>query len=77
MHAGSLGSAGERIRIVGEANFGSEPFLIHLGSDITITEGVRFVTHDGGVAVLREEFPDLNVFAPIHVHDRVFIGIRS
>jgi acetyltransferase-like isoleucine patch superfamily enzyme len=74
---GSLGGAGERIRIVGEVSFGSEPFLVHLGSDVTITDGVRFVTHDGGVAVFRHEHPDLDVFAPIHVGSRVFIGVQS
>jgi acetyltransferase-like isoleucine patch superfamily enzyme len=73
----ALGSAGERIRIVGDISFGSEPFLVHLGSDLTITDGVRFVTHDGGVAVLRHEFPDLDVFSPIHVGSRVFIGVQS
>lgn len=33
--------------------FGSEPYLIELGNNVRITNGVRFVTHDGGLWVLR------------------------
>jgi acetyltransferase-like isoleucine patch superfamily enzyme len=72
-----LGAAGERIRITGMADFGSEPYLISLGSDVTITAGVCFVTHDGGVGVLRERHPGLHVYEEIEVGDRVFIGTRT
>ena len=57
--------------------FGSEPYLIEIGCNVTITEGVKFITHDGGVAVLRSEFPGLNVFGPIKIHDNCFIGVDS
>ena len=33
--------------------FGSEPYLIELGDNVRVTNGVRFVTHDGGLWVLR------------------------
>ncbi len=72
-----LGAAGERIRITGMADFGSEPYLISLGSDVTITSGVCFVTHDGGVGALRERHPGLHVYDTIEVGDRVFIGTRT
>lgn len=29
--------------------FGNEPYLFVIGNHVTITGGVRFVTHDGGV----------------------------
>jgi acetyltransferase-like isoleucine patch superfamily enzyme len=57
--------------------FGSEPFLVRLGDYVTLTAGVRFVTHDGGVWVFRREHPDIDLFAPIEVGSNVFIGSRS
>ena len=60
-----------------DCSFGSEPFLVTLGDHVTVTAGVQFVTHDGGVWVFREEFPDVDVFAPIHVGNNVFIGLNS
>ena len=59
------------------ATFGSEPYLITVGDHVTITGGVRFVTHDGGVWVLRDRHPDLDVIAPIVVGNNVFIGLGS
>jgi tetrahydrodipicolinate N-succinyltransferase len=57
--------------------FGSEPFLVRIGNHVTITAGVRFVTHDGGVWVFRADLPDIDVFNPIRVGNNVFIGIGS
>jgi len=54
--------------------FGSEPYLIKLGDHVTITEGVRFITHDGGVWVFRPIHPDIDVFGKIVVGNNVFIG---
>jgi hypothetical protein len=44
---------------------------------VTVTSGVRFVTHDGGVWVFRDALPDIDVIAPIVVGNNVFIGINS
>jgi acetyltransferase-like isoleucine patch superfamily enzyme len=57
--------------------FGSEPYLIRLGDHVTITAGVRFVTHDGGVWVFRDKYPDIDVFGPIVIGNNVFIGMDS
>lgn len=35
------------------ADFGVEPYLIKIGNDVRITQGVKFITHDGGLWVLR------------------------
>lgn len=35
------------------AIFGSEPYLIKIGDNVRITSNVQFVTHDGGLWVLR------------------------
>lgn len=70
---------GQNCRLLGvsRATFGSEPYLIRLGDHVTVTEGVRFVTHDGGVWVFRQQEPDLDIVAPIVVGDNVFLGLRA
>jgi len=59
------------------STFGSEPYLIKLGDHVTIASGVKFITHDGGAWVMREEFPDIDVFGKIVVGNNVFIGLNS
>jgi acetyltransferase-like isoleucine patch superfamily enzyme len=54
-----------------------EPYLVRIGNHCTITEGVRFITHDGGAWIFRHEFPDLNVFGKIDIKDNCFIGVNS
>lgn len=70
---------GDRCRFLGvsQATFGSEPYLISIGDHVTITSGVRFITHDGGVWVLRDERPSIDVFGPITVGNNVFLGLNS
>lgn len=57
--------------------FGSEPYLVSLGDRVTITVGVRFVTHDGGVWLFRKDDEDIDVFGAIAVGSNVFIGFNS
>lgn len=57
--------------------FGSEPYLVTLGDHVSITGGVNFITHEGGVWLLRETDPDVDVFNPITVGNNVFIGARA
>lgn len=33
--------------------FGTEPFLINIANDVRITSGVKFITHDGSLWVVR------------------------
>jgi acetyltransferase-like isoleucine patch superfamily enzyme len=66
-----------RFLSVNMSTFGSEPFLISIGEHVTITSGVKFVTHDGGVWVFRDVEPKLDVFGKITVGDNVFIGLNS
>lgn len=68
---------GKKVRILHYPRFGSEPFLIEIGDNVTITRGVSFVNHDGGVALFRKEYPGLNVFGKITIGNNVFIGINS
>lgn len=65
---------GEDCRLIGNIDFGSEPYLIEIGDHVSITTSI-FVTHDGGVWVLRKEQPKLDVIAPIKIGSNVFIGV--
>lgn len=70
---------GNNVRIIEPTKnkFGSEPYLIKIGNDVTISAGVRFVTHDGGVSVFRNEYPNIDVFGKITIDSNVFIGLNS
>lgn len=68
---------GRNVRMRGRIDFGSEPYLITIGDNVTITDRVRFITHDGGVGIFRKEFPGINVFGKITIGNNVFIGINS
>ena len=69
---------GENVRFFGQPEFGSEPYLISIGSHVTISSGVTFVTHEGGHWVLKgldpERFNDSFGYGRIVVGDNVFIG---
>lgn len=58
-------------------DLGTEPYLVKLGNHVTIAHGVKFVTHDGGAWIFREEVPDLQVFGPIVIEDNCTIGIDA
>lgn len=74
-HARLLGvTIGEDCRIY-ISQWGSEPFLVRLGKRVTVTDGVRFLTHDGSTCL----FANANgaryqSYGAITVGDRVFIG---
>ncbi len=57
--------------------FGTEPWAITLGNHVHITDGVRFVNHDGGTLVFRDRIPDLEITKKISVGDYVYIGIQA
>jgi acetyltransferase-like isoleucine patch superfamily enzyme len=65
---------GNDVRITGRPNWGSEPYLIEIGNHVSITQRVTFHTHDGGVWVFRDEYPNIDVFGKIVVGNNVFIG---
>ena len=70
---------GENCRILDDPRrvFGTEPFLVTIGNHVSITGGVLFVTHEGGVWILRENDPDADIFKPIVVGNNVFIGFNA
>ena len=60
--------------VYGRVAWGTEPWIITLGNNVHITEGVRFLTHDGGTLLFRDKVPDLEITKPITIGDNVYIG---
>lgn len=71
--------------LVGRQSFGSEPFLIEIGRDCLITDGVEFITHDGAIQVpliangekILDVYSKKSTFGKVTIGDNVFIGINS
>jgi acetyltransferase-like isoleucine patch superfamily enzyme len=67
---------GKGCQIFQSVGFGSEPYLVSLGDKVKITSGTKFITHDGGIEVLRnlDLLPDADYFGEINIGNNVFIG---
>ena len=63
-----------KVHIYGRVAWGSEPWIITLGENVYITDGVKFITHDGGTLLYRKQIPDLEITKPIVVGNDVYIG---
>lgn len=63
-----------KVHIYGKVAWGSEPWIITLGENVYITDGVKFITHDGGTLLYRKQIPDLEVTKPIVVGNDVYFG---
>jgi acetyltransferase-like isoleucine patch superfamily enzyme len=66
-----------RLLNIHSKTFGSEPYLIKIGDHVTVTSGVRFINHDGGMWVFREHEPDIELFGTIEIGNNVFIGMDT
>lgn len=67
---------GEGCRFEGKNDFGTEPYLIKIGHRVSITS-VTFLTHDGAVWLLRDKYPNCDLFGTITIGDNVFIGFNT
>lgn len=65
------------VHLYGKIKWGTEPWLITLGNNVHITDGVRFITHDGGTLLYRKQIPDLEITKPITVGNDVYIGLNA
>lgn len=71
---------GDNCEIYRSASFGSEPYLIKIGNHVRVNAGVQFVTHDGGMWVLRQYVQGgeaFDLFGEITVGDNVHIGTNA
>ena len=60
--------------------FSSEPYLISIGDNTTISFDVVFITHDAATRVIRnlpDENPETVIYGPIEVGSNCFIGART
>lgn len=74
----SLGvTIGENCRVFPFKEFSSEPFLIKVGDRVTITSGVRLLTHDGSTWLFRDQKGRRQLYRRIEIGSDVFIGIDS
>lgn len=67
---------GDNCRI-GSREFGSEPFLITIGNNVTITLGVKFITHDGSGYLHVDKKGRRYNFRRILIGNNVFVGVDS
>lgn len=70
-------TVGENCRLYIKS-WGSEPFLISMGDNVTITSGVKLITHDGSTCLVKNnKGKRYQRFAPIKIGSNVFIGVNS
>lgn len=67
---------GENCRIY-TRRWGTEPWLISVGNKVTITNGVRFINHDGSTWLISDERGRRQLFRRISIGNNVFIGMDS
>lgn len=64
------------------SNFGSEPWLITIKSNVELSGNVTFITHDGAPWVFRraeefKRFKRVKKFGKIVIEENCFIGVNS
>ena len=68
---------GKNPHFSGPVSWGSEPWIITIGDNVHITGGCKFIAHDGGTLIFRDQIPDLEITKPITVGNNVYIGEES
>ena len=69
-------TVGENCRLY-ITEFGTEPFLISIGDKVTITSGVRLLTHDGSTWLYNDDKGRRQLYRKIEIGSNVFIGVNS
>lgn len=65
---------GDNLYVYGKVSWGTEPWILTIGSNVHITDGVKLITHDGGTLAFRHLVPDLEITKPITIGDNVYFG---
>ena len=71
---------GKNVQIIGGANFGSEPYLITIGDNTTVSFDCAFVTHDAATRVIRNlpgHDKETVIYGPITIGKNCFIRCRT
>ena len=70
---------GENCKIYGNSPnmWGTEPFLITIGNNVFITDGCKFINHDGGVLILRKKTASLDLTDEIFIGNDVYLGLET
>lgn len=79
-YARSIGvNVGNNCEFYKDIFWGSEPYLISIGDSVRITTGCKFITHDGGVWVLRntKQLENADIFGKIEIGNNVHIGMNA
>lgn len=63
-----------KVHIYGKIGWSTEPWIITIGENVHITNGVKFISHDGGTLLFRNIVPDLEITKPITIGNDVYIG---
>lgn len=58
-------------------DFGSEPFLVSVGDNTTLSHGVRFINHDGAAWLVRDARGRRYSYRRIRVGNRCFVGANT
>lgn len=69
-------TVGKNCRILSQL-FGSEPWLVTIGDRVTISSGVRILTHDGIGWLYRDQAGRRYRYARVDIGSDVFVGIGS
>lgn len=68
---------GSDCRLLGQPDFGTEPYLVSIGNHVSISGGCCFITHEGAHWVLKgldSKFNTTFGYGRIVIHDNVYIG---
>lgn len=70
---------GDECEFIGSVSFGSEPYMVNIGKKCKLADGVKFITHDGGIHVIRnlKNMPDIDKFGNIIIGENVFVGMNT
>lgn len=65
---------GDNFRCFSDIN-NSEPYLIEIGNNVTISTNVSFITHDNSISKINDNYTDC--FGKIKIGNNCFIGLGS
>lgn len=71
---------GKNVSIIGDIHFSSEPYLISVGDNTTISFECALITHDAATRVIRNmpnQDPRTVIYGPIKIGSNCFIGART